>query len=64
MGFPNPLWVNYAVAQEDKVLAEDFNDKLKPYPQPFQHKLGFMPQACALDLVFNLGPDAAAHLQQ
>ncbi len=62
MGFPQPVWDHSPLNQDDRLSITAFNTKLEPYPQPFQHKLGFMPQACALDLVFNLGPDAAAHL--
>ena len=38
--------------------------QLKPYPQVFQDKFGFLNDLSIVDLIFNEGPNAANYLQQ
>ena len=37
---------------------------VKPYPQVFDDRHGFRPQVSALDLLFNLGPEAVDYLDE
>lgn len=39
-------------------------DNTEPYPQVFDDRFGFQPGMSALDLLFNLGPEAAEYLQR
>ncbi|MFW5706661.1 MAG: WbqC family protein [Bacteroidota bacterium] len=36
----------------------------EPYYQVFEDRLGFVPNASILDLIFNLGPDASSYIQE
>ena len=40
------------------------NSQFPPYPQVFDTRLGFQPNLSAIDLLFNLGPEAKQLLQQ
>lgn len=47
------------ISGKKKITGRDF----LPYPQVFNYKTGFIPDLSILDLLFNLGPEANAYLQ-
>jgi len=40
----------------------DYENLMKPYPQVFDHKYGFIPNLSCIDLLFNLGSNAFSYL--
>jgi hypothetical protein len=45
-----------------KFRAEDPDFNIVPYHQPFEQKLGFLPNLSIIDLIFNEGPEAGSIL--
>jgi len=46
-----------------KPFEQDTYFQLRPYPQVFEPKYGFLPNLSILDLLFNEGPEALAYLK-
>lgn len=46
-----------------EILSEKGRTQNKAYPQAFDAKIGFVPNASILDLIFNLGPNAGLYFE-
>lgn len=53
---------NYTASLRAAVSEVSASAKLPPYYQVFRSKTGFLPDLSILDLLFNLGPEAACYL--
>jgi hypothetical protein len=60
----NPFDLRFAITPKTSGSNAKRQLKLKPWYQVFEDRFGFCPGVSILDLVFNMGPDTAAYLEE
>lgn len=61
--------INLTASYQQSFVLQDFVEKeydalIPRYPQVFEDRNGFQQRVTVLDLIFNLGPQALAHLNR